>query len=77
MRLLLEARALAGKYSFNFHRQKVANAQRSLNEEVASVTLSAQKKQKELALLLEQTEAGNQQRGQSFRPTTLSIWASN
>lgn len=56
------------KYSFNFHRQKVANAERSLNEEIAAVSLSAQKKQRELALLLEQTEAGNQQRGQSFRP---------
>lgn len=49
---------------FNFHRQKVADAE----EETASVTLSAQEKQRELVLLLEQTEAGNQQRGQSFRP---------
>lgn len=56
------------KYSFTFHRQKVASAERSLNEGMAAVTLSAQEKQRELALLLEQTEAGNQQRGQSFRP---------
>lgn len=56
------------KNPFDFHRQKVAHAERSFDEEMASVTLSAQEKQRELALLLEQTEAANQQRGQSFRP---------
>lgn len=35
---------------------------------MASATLSAQEKQRELAVLLEQTEAQNQQRGQFFHP---------
>lgn len=39
------------------------DAERSHEEQVASVTLSAQERQRELAVLLEQTEAGNQQRG--------------
>lgn len=35
---------------------------------MASATLSAQERQRELAVLLEQTEAQNQQRGQCFHP---------
>lgn len=49
---------------FLFPRQNRENAERVHEEEMASVTLSAQERQKELAVLLEQTEAQNQQRGQ-------------
>lgn len=56
------------KQFFYVPRQKMENAERSHNEEMASVTLSAQEKQRELAVLLEQTEAGHQQRGQWFHP---------
>ncbi|XP_029690521.1 serologically defined colon cancer antigen 8 homolog isoform X2 [Takifugu rubripes] len=57
------AEQLAGaQHQLHLTRQKIENAERSHNEEMASVTLSAQEKQRELAVLLEQTEAGHQQR---------------
>lgn len=45
-------------------RQDRQNAERAHEEKMASATLSAQERQRELAVLLEQTEAQNQQRGQ-------------
>lgn len=73
MGLLLQCRRLIMKRSLNFRRQEIENAVQSHCEEMASVTRSAQEKQRELCVLLEQAEAGNQHRGQWFHPPVSLI----
>lgn len=47
-------------------RQDRESAERAHDEDMASVTLSARERERELAALLERTEAQHQQRGQCF-----------
>lgn len=58
---------------FLLSRQSSQNAERAHEEEMASMTLAAQERQRELTVLLQQTEAQHQQRGQRFHPPCLFV----
>lgn len=57
-----------------FPRQDRETAERAHEEEMASASLSARERERELTVLLEQTEAQHQQRGQCFH-TQRWHWA--